>query len=61
MIQYDATSADQSVRLYGRGMECTTLENFGEDQLTCRSGDVVIPRTDAGEPLLEVPVEVAAA
>ncbi len=51
MIQYDDTSADESVRLYDRGMEFKTPESFGEYQLTYRSGDVIIPRVEAAEPL----------
>lgn len=51
MISYDDTSSDESVRLYDRGLEFTTPESFGEYQLTYRSGDVIIPRVDAAEPL----------
>jgi hypothetical protein len=51
MIQYDDTSSDESVRIYDRGMEFQTPESFGEYQLTYRSGDVVIPRIEAAEPL----------
>lgn len=51
MIQYDDTTPDEAVRLYDRGMEFSTPENFGEYQLTYRSGDVIIPRIDAAEPL----------
>jgi predicted dehydrogenase len=51
MISYDDTLSDEPVRLYDRGMEFTTPESFGEYQLTYRSGDVVIPRVEAAEPL----------
>jgi predicted dehydrogenase len=51
MVQYDDTVADESVRVYDRGMDFTTPESFGEYQLTYRSGDVVAPRLDAAEPL----------
>jgi predicted dehydrogenase len=51
MVQYDDTAADESVRVYDRGMEFTTPENFGEHQLSYRSGDIVVPRLDAHEPL----------
>lgn len=51
MIAYDDTSSDESVRLYDRGMEFTTPESFGEYQLTYRSGDMIIPRVEAAEPL----------
>ena len=51
MVQYDDTAADESVRVYDRGMEFTAPENFGEHQLSYRSGDIVVPRLDAYEPL----------
>jgi predicted dehydrogenase len=51
MVQYDDTASDESVRVYDRGMEFSTPASFGEYQLTYRSGDVVLPRIDAAEPL----------
>jgi predicted dehydrogenase len=51
MVQYDDTSADEAVRVYDRGMEFSTPRNFGEYQLTYRSGDIVAPRLEAAEPL----------
>ncbi|MGI8730475.1 MAG: Gfo/Idh/MocA family protein [Solirubrobacteraceae bacterium] len=51
MISYDDTLSDEPVRLYDRGMEFSTPESFGEYQLTYRSGDIVIPRVEAAEPL----------
>ena len=51
MVQYDDTAADESVRVYDRGMEFATPANFGEYQLTYRSGDIVVPRVEAAEPL----------
>jgi predicted dehydrogenase len=51
MVVYDDTAADESVRLYDRGMEFSTPENFGEYNLTYRSGDIVVPRVEAAEPL----------
>jgi predicted dehydrogenase len=51
MVQYDDTSSDEAIRVYDRGMEFTTPSNFGEYQLTYRSGDIVTPRLDAAEPL----------
>jgi len=51
MVQYDDTAADESVRVYDRGMEFTLPENFGEHQLSYRSGDIIVPRLDAHEPL----------
>src|SRR3954466_1063521 len=51
MVVYDDTNSDEPVRIYDRGMDFTTPANFGEYQLTYRSGDVVIPRIEAQEPL----------
>jgi predicted dehydrogenase len=51
MVVYDDTASDEAIRVYDRGMEFTTPANFGEYQLTYRSGDVVLPRIDAAEPL----------
>jgi predicted dehydrogenase len=51
MVQYDDTAADEPVRVYDRGMDVTVPENFGEHQLSYRSGDIVVPRLDAHEPL----------
>jgi predicted dehydrogenase len=53
MVQYDDTASDEPIRVYDRGMdlEWDAPANFGEYQLTYRSGDVIIPRIDAHEPL----------
>lgn len=54
MVQYEDTSSDESVRIYDRGLDVSTAEapaTFGEYQLTYRSGDIVVPRIEAGEPL----------
>jgi predicted dehydrogenase len=51
MVQYDDTAADESVRIYDRGMDFTHPANFGEFQLSYRSGDIVMPRIEAAEPL----------
>ena len=51
MVQYDDTAADESVRVFDRGMEIKEPENFGEFQLSYRSGDIVVPRVEAAEPL----------
>ncbi|HTV21946.1 MAG TPA: Gfo/Idh/MocA family oxidoreductase [Polyangiaceae bacterium] len=51
MVQYDDTAADEPVRVYDRGMDVGAPSSFGEHQLVYRSGDVVIPRVDANEPL----------
>src|SRR5919197_1171583 len=54
MVQYDDTASDEPIRVYDRGMDIDFAgmpATFGEHQLTYRSGDVVIPRIDAHEPL----------
>ncbi len=51
MVQYDDTASDEPVRVYDRGIEIGPPTNFGEHQLTYRSGDVVSPRVEAQEPL----------
>ena len=51
MVQYDDTATDEPVRVYDRGIEVGPPTNFGEHQLTYRSGDVVSPRVQAQEPL----------
>jgi predicted dehydrogenase len=51
MVQYDDTAADESVRVFDRGMEFAEPSNFGEHQLSYRSGDIVVPRVEAAEPL----------
>jgi len=54
MIQYEDTSSDESVRIYDRGLDVSMVEapaTFGEYQLTYRSGDIVVPRIEAAEPL----------
>jgi predicted dehydrogenase len=51
MIQYDDTGADEAVRVYDRGLDFVHPTTFGEHQLAYRSGDIVIPRLEAAEPL----------
>lgn len=51
MVQYDDLAADEAVRLYDRGLDVALPQTFGEHQLTYRSGDIVMPRLDAAEPL----------
>jgi predicted dehydrogenase len=54
MVQYEDTSSDESVRIYDRGLDVSTVEapaTFGEYRLTYRSGDIVVPRIEAAEPL----------
>jgi predicted dehydrogenase len=51
MVQYDDNEGDEAIRIYDRGMEFEAPENFGEYQLTYRSGDIVTPRLEPAEPL----------
>jgi predicted dehydrogenase len=51
MVQYDDTATDEPIRVYDRGIEVGPPTNFGEHQLTYRSGDVVSPRVEPQEPL----------
>jgi len=51
MVQYEDTAADEAVRIFDRGMEFPPDESFGEYQLRYRTGDMVVPRLDALEPL----------
>jgi predicted dehydrogenase len=54
MVQYDDTSSDEAVRVYDRGLDVSLAETpatFGEYRLTYRTGDIVVPRVEAAEPL----------
>jgi predicted dehydrogenase len=51
MVQYDDTASDDPIRIYDRGFDFGEPANFGEYQLTYRSGDMIAPRLDAAEPL----------
>lgn len=52
MVQYEDTAADDSVRVYDRGLEFSEPPaNFGEYRLTYRTGDMVAPQIEAAEPL----------
>jgi predicted dehydrogenase len=51
MVVYDDTAIDGAIRIYDRGVDFTEPSNFGEHQLTYRSGDMLVPRLDPAEPL----------
>jgi len=52
MVQYADTAADDSVRIYDRGLAFSDPPaNFGEYRLTYRTGDMIAPRIEAAEPL----------
>jgi predicted dehydrogenase len=50
MVVYDDTSTEP-VRLFDSGVVLPNPENFGEFQLTYRTGSIVSPRVEATEPL----------
>jgi hypothetical protein len=49
-ICHDVASSDECLRLYDIGTEFTMPEGFGKGQLTCESGETVIPGIDGVEP-----------
>jgi predicted dehydrogenase len=52
MVQYEDTAADDSVRIYDRGLDFSEPPaNFGEYRLTYRTGDMIAPQIEAAEPL----------
>jgi predicted dehydrogenase len=51
MVVYDDAATDGAVRIYDRGVDFTEPTNFGEYQLTYRSGDMLVPRLEPAEPL----------
>jgi predicted dehydrogenase len=51
MVVYDDAATDGAVRVYDRGFDFSEPKDFGEYQLTYRSGDMVAPRLDPAEPL----------
>lgn len=51
MVQYDDSDADESVKVYDRGLEFSAPANFGEYRASYRAGDIVSPRIDPAEPL----------
>jgi predicted dehydrogenase len=62
MVQYEDTAADDSVRIYDRGLDfAEPPANFGEYRLTYRTGDMVAPRVDAVEPLGQELLDFASA
>lgn len=51
MVVYDDTEPSEKVRVYDRGVNARSPENFGEFQLTYRIGDMVAPTLSNIEPL----------
>jgi len=52
MLVYDDVSMTEKIKVYDKGVEIQPhYDNFGEFQLTLRSGDIHAPRVDMVEPL----------
>ena len=51
MLVYDDTETNEKVKIYDRGVHLRDPENFGEYQLSYRTGDILIPHIEQGEPL----------
>jgi predicted dehydrogenase len=51
MVIYDDTQADEPVKIYDKGVIVPDSANFGENQLTYRTGSTVAPNIAATEPL----------
>ena len=52
MVVYDDTSPDEKIRIYNKGVDWHQPQNFGEFQLSYRTGEMVAPYLDNSEPLL---------
>lgn len=52
MVVYDDTEPSEKVRIYDKGVSLRRPENFGEFQLSYRTGDMVAPHLSNAEPLL---------
>jgi predicted dehydrogenase len=52
MLVYDDTNLSERVKLYDRGVTLDDPQSFGEYQLAYRTGEIVSPNVDPGEPLL---------
>lgn len=52
MLVYDDIDPTEKIKVYDKGVEIQPhYENFGEFQLTLRSGDIFLPRVEMTEPL----------
>jgi predicted dehydrogenase len=51
MLVYDDTEAVEKVKIFDRGVDFKNPENFGEFQLSYRTGDILSPKLDTFEPL----------
>lgn len=53
MLLYDDTEAVEKVKLFDHGVDQLEPRSFGEYHLSYRTGDIISPRLDSSEPLLE--------
>ncbi len=51
MLLYDDTEAVEKVKLFDHGVDFRDPEDFGEFQLSYRTGDILAPKLDSSEPL----------
>jgi predicted dehydrogenase len=51
MVVYEDTQSEEPVKIYDKGVDFAAPEDFGQYQLTYRTGDVVSPRIPVWEPL----------
>lgn len=51
MLVYDDTEPIEKIKIYDKGVDVIEPVNFGEYQLTYRTGDIVSPKLPTGEPL----------
>lgn len=54
MLTFDDTESVEKIRIYDKGADLKNPEDFGEFQLSYRSGDVLSPKLDTYEPLNKV-------
>jgi predicted dehydrogenase len=53
MIVYDDTELSDKIKIYDRGVDFKRPENYGEFQLSYRTGDMIAPHLANVEPLLQ--------
>jgi predicted dehydrogenase len=51
MAVYNDVSTVEKLRIYDRGVECPSIDNYGEFELAYRHGQIVIPHIQWREPL----------
>jgi predicted dehydrogenase len=51
MAVYEDTNAEEPVRIYDKGLHLSDPRDYGQYQLTYRTGDMVAPRVGTAEPL----------